>query len=289
MMKKAVSKALQGRSGRWRLASGSARKSTIYDVANDAGVSIATVSRFLKGFEPIAEETKKRVRASIRRLDYRPSALATSLASRFKQSVGFLIPRGSRAYADLFLSEILSGVSNGAAKHGWSIHITMLADDDSLAAQLQRHAALVDGSLVLDEALDHAAVRALLDSGHRSVLLNALKSRIPSVGIDNIAGSMDAIRHLVALGHTRIACLSGGGEIGRERMKGFRAGLQEAGLKPVALADCEFQRGGASTPHVAAPPDRHRGGFGLDGRRRPRRSRRTRNQGTDGTVGCRIR
>lgn len=233
-------------------------RATIYDVAAHAGVSIATVSRFLKGIEPIAADTKRRVEASIAKLQYRPSALAASLASRFKQSIGFVISQGSRAYSSLFLSEILSGIAGAAAREGWSVHITMLDKEGSHRPLLDRHADLVDGSLILDEALDDPGVQALVKKGHRVVLMNHRRQGLPSVGIDNAGGARLAVKHLVGLGHRRIACLGGPSPIARERINGFTAALRRSGIKPTVVSDSGFERASAAETARRLLSSKHR-------------------------------
>ncbi len=224
---------------------GHAPRATIYDVAAHAGVSIATVSRFLKGIEPIAAETKRKVEASVVKLSYRPSALAASLASRFKQSIGFVISQGSRAYSSLFLSEILSGIAGTAASEGWSVHITMLDAAGGHQPLLERHADLVDGSLILDESLDDPGVQALLKKGHRAVIMNRRQPGLPCVGVDNAGGARLAVRHLLSLGHRRIACLGGKSAIARERLEGFTSSLKKSGIRPQVIGDCGFERASA--------------------------------------------
>lgn len=214
------------------------RRCSIYDVARHAGVSVATVSRYTVGFPGISRATRAKIKASIETLGFRPNPLARSLASRHKKSIGFIVAAGSRAYSDLFLAEILQGVTAGAARVGWTVHLTMLNGAMDTRFILERHADLVDGSLILDVALDRPDVAALAATSHRSVIINRRHRSLPFVAIDNLAGGRIAARHIVSLGHTRVACIGAEGEIGSERVAGYREGLKSAGLRPVAVIDC---------------------------------------------------
>ncbi len=215
-----------------------AHKASIYDVARAAEVSVSTVSRFLAGFRGIAPATRGRIDRAIRRLGFRPSPLARSLASRFKNSVGLVVSPGSRAYSDFFLSEILAGVTGEAGRRGWSVHVTMPTHEQDSPLLLDRHSDLVDGSLILDVSLDLACVKALIGRGHPAVIINHHHASLPSVSVDNIQGARLAARHLVRLGHRRIACITGAGAVGAERARGYRQELRASGLAPMGVSEC---------------------------------------------------
>ncbi|MEK8022211.1 MAG: LacI family DNA-binding transcriptional regulator [Candidatus Hydrogenedentota bacterium] len=218
------------------------KRCSIYDVARHAGVSVATVSRFTVGFPGISRPTRAKIKASIEELGFRPNPLARSLASRYKKSIGLIVSAGTRAYSDLFLAEILQGVAAGAAHLGWTVHLTMLNGAIEPRFILERHADLVDGSLILDVALELPDVAALAASPHRCVLINHRHKSLPFVAIDNFLGGKIAARHLVSLGHTRIACIGGNRESGSDRIAGYKEGLKSSGLRPVAVLDCEFDQ-----------------------------------------------
>lgn len=219
---------------------GRRKRASIYDVARDARVSVASVSRFFKGFAGIAPETRARIETSVKRHGYRPHSIARSLKMRFKKSVGLIVARGSRAYFDLFLAEVLAGVSSRATDVGWSVHLTMLNEDTPADYLLGHHTDLVDGSLILDVAVEHRAVKELIRSGHPSLVINHRHPRLPFIGIDNVAGGIAAAHYLFGLGHRQVACITSAHESGRERLKGYLAGLRQQGLKPLATVDCHF-------------------------------------------------
>jgi len=218
------------------------KRATIYDVAKDAGVSIATVSRYLKGLNVIAPATCSRLEKSIKKLAFKPSFLATSLARKSRHSVGLIVPSGERAYKDLFLSEIISGVTEAAGKAGWTVHLSMLGsviDDKKL---LQYHSELVDGSLILDAALDSPAVKDLIKEGHIAVAINRADNALPWIIVDNINGALKAARYLYSLGHKRIAGIGEKKGVGEMRLDGFAAGFKECKLEQSWILDSKMSK-----------------------------------------------
>lgn len=223
------------------------KAATIYDVADAAGVSIATVSRFTRGIGRMPEEQRQRIASAIRELGYRPSGLAISLASRLKKSIGLVILKGHRAYTRLVLSEILGGVAGAALDLGWSVNVTLLDASDPEARALDRHVDLVDGSLVLDYAWNEPRIRQLDATGHRIVVLNRFDCPRPHVSVDNAGGARLAADHLLEIGHRRIAILGGAIGVGRVRMDSCAARLRSAGVSPLAALDCKFSQGEAAS------------------------------------------
>ncbi|RMH56304.1 MAG: LacI family transcriptional regulator [Candidatus Hydrogenedentota bacterium] len=218
------------------------KRATIYDVAAAARVSTATVSRYLRGYDRITAEKKKRIQQAIAALDFEPHPIARSLALPIKRTLGLLIMRGSRAYADLFLAEILSGVTRAASALELSLMISVPSASSEIPSVVERIRRVVDGSLLLDVSLGDQTVRKLAAGGHPILLVNQVHSRIPSVSIDNYLGGKTAAEYLVKLGHTRIACLAGDTSISRQRLDGYLSGLAEGGLRPAEVVGCAFDR-----------------------------------------------
>ncbi len=246
-------------------------RSSIYDVARLARVSPATVSRFTRDASAVAPATRLRLAAAVTKLQFRPSALARAVAARGRQSVGLILTSTSRPHAGFVLAELLSGISAAAANAGWSIHLTQVTSPTSSPARgpavtdpspratgdgaagtcaascpdttalLARHADLVAGSLILDSALDNAAVMKLARSG-KAVVVNRPVRGVPWVGMDNHLGGRIAAAHLVLLGHRRIAILAGDGASGLARLEGSRDELRAAGLRPTGIVGCRYSQ-----------------------------------------------
>lgn len=226
------------------------RRASIYDVARLAGVSPATVSRFTRRADAVAPGTRARLTRAVRELQFRPSALARAVAARGRQSIGLVLTRTTRPHAGLVLAELLSGVSLEAAHAGWSVHLTQVAapaepgtggECAGIRSLLARHGDLVDGTLVLDDAAEIPEF-ARFARTHRVLVINRPSRTLPWVGVDNALGGRLAAAHLLSLGHSRIAILSGHGPSGRARLEGCRDALQDARVRPVAQIDCRFDQ-----------------------------------------------
>jgi LacI family transcriptional regulator len=200
---------------------------TIKDVAREAQVSVATVSRALNGQDNVAEEVRRRVRDVAERLRYVPHHAARSLSSRRTRTIGVVLPE---VYGEFF-SELMQGIDQVAREHALHLLVSSYHGDpreqgDALRSMRGR----VDGLLVMspyDDADGHLA--DALASLPDSVLISSRvgKPGQRQVGIDNHAGARAMLQHLVAAGHRRIAFVSGpqGNHEAAERLRGYRDGM----------------------------------------------------------------
>jgi LacI family transcriptional regulator len=201
------------------------RPVTIRDVATRAGVSKSTVSNVVRGVPNVAAPLRARVEAAIADLGYTPSAVARSLVARRTRTLGVTIPSLEPFYAD-----VLHGAETRAVRDGYHLLIGSTAIDvQAPEALLARR---VDGFLVCG-VLSREVVDLI--AGYGPVVLvdpTIDDERFGSIGVDSFLGAQLAVRHLVELGHRRIAALieSELPEERTERLAGFRAGLVEAGL-----------------------------------------------------------
>jgi LacI family transcriptional regulator len=211
------------------------------DVARLAGVSTATVSRALNTPESVDPATLKRVREAVTKLRYVPHGAARSLRSQRSRMVGAIVP--SFDYA--LYARTTSALQQELSQRGYSLvlaeHHYDLAQELDLARQLIEHG--VDAFMLV--GLDHdARLFTLLEDHARPFVLTwgvDRRKRHPWIGFDNRAAAREVARHVLGLGHKRVAVLSApleGNDRGRERLAGFRAALTEAG---VALADDRIQ------------------------------------------------
>lgn len=182
------------------------------DVAREAGVSHITVSRVINGHPSVRPETRARVEAAIRKLGYRRNSVARALKSRRSSTIGVVV-----AGSELFeLTRVLRGVENAARAAGYWVSLASRLGEcgtDDLMETVRR---LTDQSVeaVAVVADDPAAVEALsglaLDVPVTVVMSGGVDDpRLGSVEIDQDAGARLAVRHLIGLGHRRIAHLTG--------------------------------------------------------------------------------
>jgi DNA-binding LacI/PurR family transcriptional regulator len=205
---------------------------TIADVAQRAGVSIATVSRVLNGTAPVDTETAERVRSAISALNYVPHAAARTLASRRTDTIGLLLPEISGA----FFQPMLRGVEAGVSEAGFDllIHTTQSRPENAPHRPLGEHN--TDGLLVFTESLDAKELTRLHSVGFPVVLLHQAPPNslnIPVVTIENQSGAQKIVEHLIKIHDChRIVFLQGpeGHEDSTLREKGYRLALKAYGI-----------------------------------------------------------
>lgn len=229
---------------------------TIKDVAREAGVSVATVSRALNGAENVLPHTRQRILDVARELRYAPSGAARSLITRKTDTVGALLP-------DLhgeFFSELIRGIDQAARARGLHLLLSSSHDDaDEAAAALRAMNGRVDGLVVMSPHADDDFLAQNLPHNLPAVLLNS-GARRPAqrvFAVDNFGGAREMTEHLVRSGRRRIAFLGGpqANFEAQERERGYRAGLGRA-ARPWVLAGDFSEAGGqrAAAALLALPP-----------------------------------
>jgi LacI family transcriptional regulator, galactose operon repressor len=215
-------------------------RTTIRELARLSGVSIGTVSRALNGYVDVRPETRERIMRLAEELDYTPSASARTLVTQRSHVLGVFMNTGE-GHPDLqhpFFHEVLVGVQETAGKEGFDLLLfaTEQPGDGfghhTYVKRCRHHN--VGGVVLMGVEHDEEEVRRLCASSIPSVGVDVeLKGRATGyVMSDNVAGGELAVRHLAALGHRRIATIHGPLETrpGLDRLRGYRNGLQEAGL-----------------------------------------------------------
>lgn len=197
---------------------------TIDDVAAAAGVSTATVSRVMNNRPVVAEATRQRVLDAVARLNFRPSSLGRNLATRRTGTLGLVI-------ADItnpFYPEIVRAVEQTAAAHGMSVLLYDTAEDSNREAQALRLLSEqhVDGIIICASRLPEERIEALARGETPLVLINRAPTprSTGSVDVDQEEGVHAAVRHLVTLGHRRIAYIGGpaASQVQQRRLAAFR-------------------------------------------------------------------
>lgn len=209
---------------------------TIREVARSAGVSVATVSRVMNDSGPVRAELRLRVQDVARDLRYVPHGAAKSLITNKTSTIGVLLP-------DLhgeFFSELIRGIDQAARARGYHLLVSSSHSDRSeIAAALGVMRGRVDGLIIMSP--DDASP----DRGHPSftrvaasvpvVALNcpSADASCGTIDIDNYGGARAMMSHLLALGHRRIAFVTGGSHNhdAHERRRGYRDALREAGVR----------------------------------------------------------
>ncbi len=206
---------------------------TIRDVAREAGVSIATVSRVFNDSSLVSEETIALVRAVAERLNYWPNGVARSLITNRTHALGVLLPD---IYGEFF-SEVIRGIDLAARKHGFHLLVSSShADSEALAEALRSMSGRVDGLIVMAPDVDAPLAIRSFATHCPVVLLNPGQDveDCDTISVANHDGAFEMVRHLVSLGHQRIAMVRGPARNldAEQRLQGYHDALRAAGLGP---------------------------------------------------------
>ena len=215
---------------------------TIREIADLAGVSIATVSRVLNGRDDVSSETRELVRKVVQEHGYTASRSARSLSAGRTGLVGVLVP----LVYPVYFSAILSGAAEALYEQDMRLLLSPTGHEhDREVTLLDRlvHGE-TDGALVVLPKESSDELERLLDDGFRFVVIDPrlpLDDRIPSVSAAHMSGADQAMRHLLALGHRRIAVITGpSAEVATEdRRRGYHAALAAAGILPDPSLEAE--------------------------------------------------
>jgi LacI family transcriptional regulator len=206
--------------------------STISDVAKRAGVSAMTVSRVVNSTGYTSAETRGRVEAAIEELGYVPNALARQLRSKRTKTIALVVSDISNP----FFTTIARGAEDVAVGHGFSV---MYCNTDESEAEEEQYLLMlierqVDGVLLVPARSSGTSFRLLQAHGMPVVVMDrrVAARNVDSVLCDSEAGAFALTRHLIELGHRRIAVLTGRRNVSTsvDRVAGCRRALEEAGL-----------------------------------------------------------
>jgi LacI family transcriptional regulator len=224
------------------------REATIYSVARHAGVSIATVSRVLRGTAPVAESTRERVLDAVADLRFTPSRSARSLAEGQHAANGIVFPDLSGPY----FAEVVLGYEEVAADLGRSVLILSTHGREAAREMVVDLAARVDGMAVLGRTVSDDVLADLVGKGTPMVLM----AREPIAGADSVCAENEHSAyalgaHLVRDHGYRSVEFLGDAETSTDtsqRWRGFCRALRDLGVEPpVAPTACTFDEHGGYT------------------------------------------
>jgi LacI family transcriptional regulator len=228
------------------------KRATALEVAKRAGVSRTTVSFVLNDVPGmrISPETRQRVVEAARELDYHPNAAARHMVTGRASAIGFIMrQRSDQVFADHFLPQVLLGLNQAALRKNYHTLIDLIPPGDhstSYTSILSEHH--VDGIVVSGPLSQDEELIRIHAQGAPVVLLGQFpNSDIPSIDVDNMRGASLATRHLLDLGHRRIALITNSSldyTAASDRLDGYRQTLASAGIS----YDPDIVRYGNFTP-----------------------------------------
>lgn len=221
-------------------------QATIKDIAKELNVSTSTVSRALKDYPGISDETKRKVKELAEKLKYRPNAVALSLRKSKSYTIGVIIPE----VVHFFFSTVISGVEEVAFANGYNVILCQTneklnREKSSVETMLSNQ---IDGVLVSfsRETTNFDHFQKMIDYGFPIVFFD----RIPdlentiNVTVNDYQGAYDAVKHLVDQGFKKIVHLSGPENltISKQRKKGYLDALRDSGIDANAdwILECPY-------------------------------------------------
>lgn len=208
---------------------------TIVDIAKELNISPSTVSRALKDYPGISDETKEKVKALAAKWSYRPNAVAMSLRRSKSFTIGVIIPE----VVHFFFSTVISGVEEIAFANGYNVILcqtneSLIREKSSIETMLSNQ---IDGLLVSfsKETVDFDHFKKLIDINFPIVFFDRVPGieKTVNVTVNDYQGAFDAVNHLIAQGCTKIVHLSGPKnlEISKQRERGYLDALRHSNIE----------------------------------------------------------
>ncbi len=200
---------------------------TIKDVARKAGVSIATVSRFLNNVSP-KEENRQRIEKAIKELNYQPLLYARRLAGGKLDTFGLVIPGYEGIFYSFYALEIIREVAAALGAKGIDLHLNVFWSKDNFKTSL------IDGVIMADIIGNEKQLRRLVKEEIPLVVINRKVEDFDAncVAINNFKGAYEATEFLIHHGHKYIAHLAGDMRVqcAQERAEGYKLALEKNGI-----------------------------------------------------------
>lgn len=225
---------------------------TIEDIAREAGVSIATVSRVINKTKPVSAELRDRVYEVIEKNHFKPNSLAQGLITKKTNTIGIIVPDISNAV----FGKLTKGINSVFAQEGYTV--VLCESQGELEKELKLLGILeekqIEGLLFAGVDVNHTLVERMRKRNYPVVLVTQEASEdeeaVHTVIHNNMEAMYDAVKFLLDNGHERIAYLGGlknDFSSGKKRVIGYKKALEEAGIEVkdsyIAQGDFSFEAG----------------------------------------------
>ncbi len=237
-------------------------KINIKNVAEKAGFSTATVSRVLRNYPGVKEQTRKKILSTISELNYEINAVARSLRQKKTYSIGIIVGN----VLSQFYSVIAKSVEDTANKYGYNVILCNGDEDPEKELNYLRvlKSNRVDGIILTPTGKNSAYIRHLINSGTRVVLLDRLLEGVncDTVLVDNAIGAYKAVWHLIERGYGKIGIVNGylDRTTGAERLEGYLKALREARIARdnslIKIGDFKKETGKKLTQQLLEQPNK---------------------------------
>jgi len=200
---------------------------TLDEVAKRAVASRSTVSRVINNHPNVSAATRARVEATIEKYNYRPNAVARSLATNKTNILGMVVPEPvAKLFTDPYFPLMLRGATEACNRAGYHLILSLFnasIESDVMHDRVAR-SGYIEGVVLANASLDDKLIPNLFEEGIPLVNIGRYQDdRVSYIDVDNTGGARTAAEHLIRLGHERIGTISGPLEMtpGEDRLKGF--------------------------------------------------------------------
>lgn len=226
------------------------RKITIYDVAHEADVTIATVSRVINGKDNVADATRAKVVKAIEKLNYYPSPIASGLSRNKSQEIGVLVPF---FFGEFFLN-LLEGITREMSEYDIILYNAKTPEEKKRLLAKVAGENKLDGLFIVSLPITLEDELLIKNAKFPVILLDNKHKKYSSVSFDNVFGAFTAVEFLIEQGHQRIGLITGAAEdpfhltIAKDRFKGYKMALSmaEIPLDDTLIHINDWSRNGAN-------------------------------------------
>ncbi len=202
---------------------------TIYDIAKEAGVSIATVSRVFNNSNSVSEKSRTKILSIAKRLGYHPQAMAQGLARKKSKLISVIVP----VISNYFFMEVLEGIQDELSDSQFDLNIYNIKLTDDIYEQVDYSIkrGMAEGYLIISVHLPENQWKSLTKYDIPITLVDEFSTEFDSVSVDSVEGAHNATQHLIDAGYKKIAMISGlsRSKPVKERISGYRRALEDDG------------------------------------------------------------
>jgi len=203
--------------------------STIYDIAREADVSIATVSRVFNNASNVSPKTREKVLEIADRFGYHPLAMAQGLARKKSKLITLIVP----VISNSFFMEVLAGIQDRIAEFDYDLNIYNVRISDDLDQQVEYliKRGMADGYLLISIHLNEKQWGIIKKLGKTIALVDEYHPDFDSVSVDSVEGAYQGTKYLIECGYERIAMITAlvNSKPSQDRIRGYSRALQDHG------------------------------------------------------------
>jgi LacI family transcriptional regulator len=241
---------------------------TIYDIAREAGVSIATVSRVFNNSSNVSEKARVKILEIANQMGYHPQAMAQGLARKKSKLISVIVP----VISNYFFMEVLEGIQDKVASIDYDLNIYNIKPADDIFSQIDYtlKRGMAEGYIIISVHLSEQQWEAVRKFNIPITLIDEYSSMLDSISVDSVEGAYNATRFLLNEGHQRIAMIRAAenSKPVLDRVSGYRRALEDSGKiveESLIVTGANMERDGFTETngyeammqlfHLSEPPD----------------------------------